>query len=222
VDPEVVRFPGDSGIAEANDAQARGLRVTAQLQHGDEHGTVWRPGESDVSIRPGWFYHAAEDHAVRSVANLIDLYFKSVGRNSFLMLNAPPAPNGLVHPTDVSRLESFGRWRRETFSRDLAEGATLSRENPNRIELRLKSPQTFDIVSLAEEIELGQRVIRYRFFYQDTNGVWQWLIEGHTIGCRKLDRFDSVTAQAVRLEIMASRAEPVIREIALHRSAAIA
>ena len=98
VDPNVVTFPG-----------ATGPGVTSALQHGDPNGTVWRPAEADTSIRPGWFYHPAEDTRVRSVDRLVDLYFQSVGRNSKLLLNVPPTPDGLLHDTDVQRLTALPR-----------------------------------------------------------------------------------------------------------------
>ena len=217
VDPTLIRYPGDSGIDTANDARAKGALKTQQLQNGVEEGTVWQPGESDVSIRPGWFYHAEEDNAVRSVSNLVDLYFKSVGRNSFLLLNVPPTQYGLFHSTDVARLKGFGDELRRIFATDLAGGSTVTASEKS-IELKLPKAATFDVISLEEQIELGQRVQSYRVLYQDTAGVWQWLIEGHTIGCKKLERFDPVTATAVRLEIHRSRATPAIRAIGLFKS----
>jgi alpha-L-fucosidase len=217
VDPSIIQYPGDSGIDTATDARAKGALKMSQLQNGNEDGTIWRPGESDVSIRPGWFYHVEEDQAVRSVSNLVDLYFKSVGRNSFLLLNVPPTPEGLFHETDVNRLRGFGGEIRRLFSRDLAAGSTVTTTDKT-IELRLPKPATFDILSLEEQIELGQRVQSYRVMYQDPVGVWQWLIEGHTIGYKKLERFDPVTATAFRLEIQCSRATPVIRAIGLYNS----
>jgi alpha-L-fucosidase len=68
---------------------------------------VWRPGETDVSIRPGWFYHPAEDAKVKTVDQLVDLYFTSVGRNSKLLLNVPPTRAGLLHETDVARIAEW-------------------------------------------------------------------------------------------------------------------
>ena len=67
---------------------------------------LWRPAEVDVSIRPGWFYHAAEDEQVRTVDNLTDLYFSSVGRNGKLLLNVPPTRAGLLRPSVTSTLEA--------------------------------------------------------------------------------------------------------------------
>src|SRR4051794_9333800 len=96
IDPNAVPYPG-----------ADVPKVGEILQHGDPAGSVWRPAEVDVSIRPGWFYHPAEDDRVRSVDNLLDLYFSSVGRNGKLLLNVPPTREGLLHPTDVARLTAF-------------------------------------------------------------------------------------------------------------------
>ena len=86
---------------------ARGPGVGDMRQHGDPHGGVWRPGETDVSIRPGWFNHPAEDDKVKSVDDLVELYFTSVGRNSKLLLNVPPTRGGLLYATDVARLAAM-------------------------------------------------------------------------------------------------------------------
>src|SRR5262249_39585885 len=96
VDPATVPYPG-----------ADGPDITSALQHGDPLGRVWRPAEADVSIRPGWFYHPADDSRVRSAANLLELYCSSVGRNSKLLLNVPPSTHGVLHETDVARLRAF-------------------------------------------------------------------------------------------------------------------
>ena len=113
VDPTAVPYPG-----------ATGDHIIRALQHGDPNGTVWRPGESDVSIRPGWFYHPAEDERVKTAAELVELYFSSVGRNSKLLLNVPPAREGLLHPTDVSRLGEMQQSLRRLFGTNLAAGGT--------------------------------------------------------------------------------------------------
>jgi hypothetical protein len=112
VDPELVPYPGIPGD-----------HIVQALQHGQPHGTVWRPGEADVSIRPGWFWHPAEDDRVRTPENLIDLYFLSVGRNAGLLLNVPPTSEGLFHPADVRSLKEFGRRREALFATNLALGA---------------------------------------------------------------------------------------------------
>src|SRR5262245_57269714 len=90
------------------------------LTNGDPNGSAWRPGEADVSIRPGWFHHPAEDARVKTVDQLVRLYFTSVGRNSKLLLNVPPTRTGLISDVDVSRLEDMREQLTKLFARDLA------------------------------------------------------------------------------------------------------
>lgn len=194
VDPATVPQPGVSGPA-----------VTASLQHGDPHGSVWRPGEADVSIRPGWFWHPAEDERVRTADNLIDLYFSSVGRNANLLLNVPPTTDGLFHETDVARLAEFGRRRAALFAHDLAAGARAAWSrgadgHTGTLELDLGRPVTFDVVRLEEAIENGQTIERYRLL-ASSGGEWREISAGTTIGHAKLDRVQPITATRLRLEV---------------------
>ncbi|HXD73616.1 MAG TPA: alpha-L-fucosidase [Vicinamibacterales bacterium] len=182
VDPDVVRVPGVSGDA-----------VTKMLQHGDPDGRAWRPGESDVSIRPGWFYHPAEDAKVRSIDNLVDLYFSSVGRNSKLLLNVPPTPDGLLHDTDVSRLAGMraaldGLFVNEvTRGRDARWQASEATSGTLTVDLGRDSPVT--ILDLREDITQGQRVAHYRVEARlHPSDPWQPLSTGTTIGHRRLER----------------------------------
>lgn len=76
----------------------------------------WYPSEVDVSIRPGWFYHEAEDSKVKSLKHLSDIYFRSVGYNSVLLLNIPPDRKGLISEADVNRLKEFAAYRQQIFA----------------------------------------------------------------------------------------------------------
>jgi len=174
------------------------------LQHGDRNGTVWRPAEVDVSIRPGWFYHPAEDERVRTVDNLVDLYFSSVGRNGKLLLNVPPTRAGLLHPTDVGRLASFRARLASLFEQDLARGASRTPVviggRSNGVELDLGRPVTIALARLEEDIARGQTVAKYTL-YGMTGSDWQVLSSGSTIGYTKLDRFSPASVRRVRLAI---------------------
>ena len=174
-------------------------QVGEWLQHGNANGTVWRPGEADVSIRPGWFHHEAENAKVRSTENLLELYFASVGRNANLLLNVPPTREGLFHEADVVRLADFGARRGELFSRDHGARAQVRRNNDG-VELELREPAPVGIVVLREQIEHGQAVSRYRVELR-TNGVWAVASRGTTIGRSRIDRFTVVTADRVRVVI---------------------
>ena len=193
VNPDVVTFPG-----------ADGPGVTDALQHGDPAGTVWRPAEVDVSIRPGWFYHPAEDDRVRTVDDLESLYFSSVGRNGKLLLNVPPTRDGLLHSTDVTRLAQFRARLTSLFERDLARDArrAFSVVPPARAELELDLGRTVTVgvARLEEDITRGQNVARYTL-YGAVDRDWQVLSRGSTIGYAKLDRFEPFTVRRVRLAI---------------------
>jgi alpha-L-fucosidase len=223
---------------------APGNAVIAALQHGDPAGDVWRPGESDVSIRPGWFWHKKENEKVRSVENLVDLYFKSVGRNSLLLLNVPPDDQGLLGEIDVKRLADFRASLDLVFKTDLAAGkravasnvrggsgefaplnafdekpdtywATDDTVTAGWIEVDLGARMAFNVLNVQEAIALGQRVEAYHLEYLDGQ-VWKRIVSGTTIGHRHLDRFETVTARRVRLSIDRSLASPAISSIGLH------
>jgi len=192
VDPSVVPFPGATGPA-----------IAEMLQHGDPLGTVWRPGEADVSIRPGWFHHPAEDGIVKSVDELVDLYFLSVGRNSKLLLNVPPTREGLLHPTDVERLRGMHARLKATFEENrrpaVGEGHTA----------------VVSVADLREDIAQGQSVAAYTL-HGRVGRSWRPLSSGTTIGHRKLDRFEPIEVNAVQLTIDEAIGEPPAVSLALY------
>lgn len=202
VDSSLVRFPGDAGADRPMDARALKLSVSRQLQHGDPGGDVWRPGEVDVSIRPGWFYHEEEDGRVRSLPNLVDLYFRSVGRNASLLLNVPPTPGGRFHDTDVRRLTEFGARLNALFADDLLADARADISG-DTVEIILPTPRRFGILRLAEPIASGQRIRRHCVRFRETGGTWAWLVDGDTIGHQRLHRFEPVVTDRLRVELTA-------------------
>ncbi|MBP8273856.1 MAG: alpha-L-fucosidase [Acidobacteria bacterium] len=183
-DPSVVPVPGLSGAA-----------VTKMLREGDPNGSAWCPGETDVSIRPGWFYHPADDAKVRSVENLVNLYFTSVGRNSKLLLNVPPTRDGLLHDIDVERLTGMRARLDEMFaSPSPAQGLTTD----------FGRERSISISELREEIATGQTIAGYTLEGSTDKTSWHTLASGTTIGYCKLDRFALVTVRYVRLTVTAS------------------
>jgi len=192
VDPSVVPFPGASGDA-----------VMRMLQQGDPNGSAWRPGETDVSIRGGWFYHPAEDARVKSVDDLVGLYFTSVGRNSKLLLNVPPTREGLLGDVDVSRIAGMRAKLDSLFSNNVG-AATRTSWRPSAkggvLDIDLGDTRRFSIADLREDIRQGQTVASY-VLEREREGAWQAVCEGTTIGYRKLDRFDAVEARRLRLTI---------------------
>ena len=189
VNPAIVTYPG-----------ADGPGIIDSLQHGDPNGSVWRPAEVDVSIRPGWFYHPAEDARVRSVENLLNLYATSVGRNGKLLLNVPPTRDGLLHPTDVAHLTAMRERLGSMFGRDLAARArtTWQATGPRTavLEVDLGDPGRIGFARLEEDITHGQRVSAYRLL-----GDGAVISRGTTVGYAKIDQFSPVEVRKLRLEI---------------------
>jgi alpha-L-fucosidase len=191
VDPDTVPVPGLGGDA-----------VVRQLQHGDAEGTVWRPGECDVSIRPGWFHHAAEDGRVRDGDDLVRLYFESVGRNSKLLLNVPATTAGLLHDVDVARLDAMHSSLTRLFEERVAsiEFDVAEPDAQRSVEVSLEGAPAVAIAELRENIRNGQAVARYRLEGYDGAG-WSVLARGTTIGHCKLDRLAPGSPRRVRLTV---------------------
>jgi alpha-L-fucosidase len=208
VDPAAVPYPGASGD-----------QVTAMLQHGDPDGSVWRPAETNTSIRPGWFYHPAEDGRVREVDDLVDLHFTSVGRNSKLLLNVPPDRRGLLHETDVARLRGMRERLDAMFGEDLVHGRPLTwrRTGPRAAEGELPFGRVTSVgaVRIEEPIERGQAIANYTLLGRD-NGAWRTLAQGTTVGYARLHRLAPVQVSRVRVVIDDAAAEPALVRVRVY------
>jgi alpha-L-fucosidase len=182
---------------------------------------AWYPAECDVSIRPGWFYHAKEDGKVKSLAQMLDIYYRSVGRNAVLLLNVPPDRRGLFHENDVARLKELRTVLDETFRTDLAAGKPTRRSAATQrkpwIEIALQGPTTFDRALLEEQITQGQRVENFALEAWDGQ-AWKPIAEAGTIGYKRLLRFPAVTTSRVRLTVLESRDTPKICAFQLFKS----
>ncbi len=211
VDPRIVTVPGMTGD-----------EVMRSLTQGDRAGFIWRPGETDTSIRPGWFHHPAEDTKVKGVEELVEIYFTSVGRNSKLLLNVPPSRTGLVHETDVARLTGMRARLDAVFADDLArdgEAKWVSTSGTTAVgTLEFAREQRAGILDLREDIWQGQRVAKYAVEAL-VGGAWRPLVRGTTIGCRKLDRFTPVAMRAVRVTIEDTIETPLSVSIGLYAGA---
>ena len=210
------------------------------LQHGDPSGTLFSIGEADVSLRPGWFYH--EDQDPKSLEELVEIYFHSVGRGTPLLLNIPPNQDGFFDEKDIQRLYEFAAYRDEFYKEDLALGAKVSgpalspdfachhltdgleasswasdAELPIQLELDLGSPKTFDVIELREDLKLGQRIAAFHA-QVELDGVWQEFGSGYTVGYKRLLRGSVVEAQKIRVTITEAQALPLLTKISLYKT----
>ncbi len=198
---------------------------------GHRNGKFWIPAECDVPLRRGWFYHQAQDGTVKTPAQLLDIYFKSVGRGADLDLGLAPDQRGLLHENDVKSLAEFGAILQQTFSVNLAQGAKIKASNvrgkefaPNKlldvdrysywatedkmttpeVIFTLKKSASFNVIRLRENIKLGQRI---EAFAVDAwqSGAWKEIANATSIGANRLIKLSSkITTNKVRLRITKS------------------
>lgn len=240
-------FAGETNWSMFNmDSVTVGAADVAYLNSGDPNGVDWVVGECDVSVRPGWFYHETEDSQVKTPQQLVDIYYKSVGRNGTLLLNIPPDKRGLFHENDIQILKEFRKIIDETFKTNLAIGKKIIASNfrlnhekfaPNNIldgdkdtywatddgvldamlEIDLGKGVSFDRAMLREPIRFGQRISGFSLEAL-VDGKWTELAKGTTIGYKRLLRFEPVTATKVRIKISEANNVPALSEFGLFKA----
>lgn len=217
-----------------------GFKDYKQLQFGWEDGDQWTPAECDVSIRPGWFYHEKEDSKVKTVEDLCNLYYKSVGHNATMLLNFPVDKDGLIHPIDSANAVNFHRKIRQELSVNLLKGITpkvdsqqgkhigknttdgqydtfwaSKKKKDAYIEFQLGKPKSITRLMLQEYIPLGQRVKAFSIYYQQGKN-WVRLDpkeETTTIGYKRILRFDKITTSGIRIVIDDAKGCPCINSV---------
>lgn len=166
----------------------------------------WYPSEVDVSIRPGWFYHPEQDHQVKTLQQLVDIYFQSVGMNSVLLLNIPPDTRGQLHEIDVERIKQLGDYINTTFNNNkLTDGNTSwkAKAGDNK-EFNIASGETINTIMLQEDILKGQRVEVFKV-EGFINDEWVKLTEGTTIGYKRLLKLNDVKPTKIRVTVIETR-----------------
>lgn len=200
-----------------------------ELRSGHEDGTHWVPAEADVSIRPGWYYHPYEDHKVKTLPHLLDIYYQSVGRNASLLLNLPIDNRGLVHENDQMQLRKLATQLEKDFAENILGEAQVSATNVRggsssyaasqvndsnsqtywatndsvvtaTISFSFDKPMTFNRLLLQEYIALGQRVKAFDVEVE-TDGRWEKVDQQTTIGYKRILRLKTVTSSKLRINI---------------------
>ena len=213
------------------------------LNHGDPEGDMYSVGEADVSIRSGWFYH--DNQQPKSIKDLMDIYFKSVGRGTPLLLNIPPNKEGRFADADVARLKEFRATLDQMYATDFAKGATVTASSTRKNHLYQASHLTdgkddtswalandaktgeftvdlgqkrrFDVVELKEDIAKGQRISGFKVEVE-LNGRWVPYGEGSTVGYRRLIQGQPVEAQKIRVTITGAQATPILTNFSVYKT----
>ena len=213
---------------------------------GQENGTHWVPAEADVSIRPNWYYHKSEDDKVKTLKQLLDIYYNSVGKNSTLLLNLPVDRRGLVHENDERQLKKLTTQLKEDFTTNLVLNskttATNIRGNSKNyasnnaidndkntywatddgvtkasITINFDEPTVFNRFLIQEYIKLGQRVKQFSL-EAEIDGKWQLIDNQTTIGYKRILRFKTVKATKIRVNIEDAKACPLISNISVYNA----
>ena len=168
------------------------------------------PAETDMSIRPGWFYH--ENEEPHSLDRLFNTYLRTVGGNTTFNLNIPPMPNGKFNEKDVERLKELGDKINTELGTNLAEDAELTenkKENSYQTEftVKLKEKQPLKYIELAETIAEGQKVESFKIYSKTDDGIWNFEEHGTTIGSRKIVALENVTTDELKVQITSARDE---------------
>ena len=211
------------------------------LNHGNVNGANWIPAECDVSIRPGWFYHSAEDSLVKTPKALFEIYLKSFGRGSNLLLNVPADRSGLISAYDSAALMGFARLREESFhssliKKDNAEillnkknvTESLTDENENTwitlgndyatdfLEIRFTKIQSVNCMLLKEPLQNGQRVNSFTIELWNGNQLL-YRLEQTTIGHQRMLTFPVQTVTRIRIKITGAKSDPMISEVGVYQ-----
>ncbi len=216
------------------------------LTSGHEDGTHWLPAEVDVSIRPGWYYHKSEDHKVRSVKTLVDIYYNSIGRNASFLLNFPVDARGLIHEKDVEHLMKMVNVIKKDFETNLATDVSVEASNVRgnsssfnaekaidenkdtywatddgitnaSITLDFGKETTFNRFLAQEYIPLGQRVKKFTL-EAFVHNEWKEIASQTTIGYKRILRFDNVTSNKLRFNILDAKGSPTITNIEVYHA----
>ena len=207
-------------------------------RNGQENGTHWVSPEVDVSIRPGWYYHADQDLKVKTPDSLMKIYVASVGRNSNLLLNIPVDKRGLIHPNDSISMIGFKQLREKglvnligkndhisTSSNhmgksyaDLIDKNTKTFWAANKadqlplISIDLKTPKLINAIMIQEPIFMGQRIIQFIVKLTDENGTKEEII-CQTIGNKRIVPFKQKIIKNIQIEFLKSRGQVLISNV---------
>lgn len=217
------------------------------LNTGDFFGTSWVIGQCDVSIRRGWFFHTTDDETVKTPSQLVDLYYRSVGRNAVFLLNLPPNRDGLFAEKDVASLKKFKEILDKTFKENMVANAkvtatsqfakdskfssdNLTDNDANSywaaaadkrqasLEMAIDSTKKFDRILLQEPIKFGQRICSFDIQVLKPGG-WQTIASGTSIGYKRLLRITPITGSKLRINIRDANNTPALSNFGIFKAA---
>lgn len=207
----------------------------------NEENLIWYPAEVNTSIRPGWFYHEEEDEQVRSLEELIHIYYNSVGGNATFLLNIPPTKEGLFHEKDKKRLQEIGDYLCNAFKKNLMRDAKLLANAEMKgheiehiredsydtwfmtvdgvtacdIEIQWADDQIISHIVLKENIRCSQRIEKFAVSIEK-QGTFETVYEGSVVGHKRIIPLEQMETKRVRIRIMDARVAPTLSFIGIY------
>jgi alpha-L-fucosidase len=186
------------------------------LKSGDPDGKYWMPAMSDAPLRGygghEWFWEPDDEHLIYPLDKLMDMYEKSVGRNSTLILGITPDTSGKIPDPDVRRLQELGAEINNRFRDPIAKKRLLSFQNPESVTLPIKNGIEVSTLVIQENIRYGERVREF-LIEAKINGQWRSLNKGTCIGHKRIVSFDPIKPEEIKLTILASQGKPKIKSL---------
>jgi alpha-L-fucosidase len=186
------------------------------LKHGDPNGKYWVPAMSDAPLRGAngrheWFWEPNDEQAIEPLESLMNMYYKSVGRNSTLILGLTPDPDGLMPEKDVQRLKEFGQEVNRRFSVPIASNSG----NKKQLEIKLNKKQPVNHLIISEDIRLGERIRNYKAEVY-INGKWEIVCKGESVGHKRIEQFDTVETNRIRFTVTDAVDIPCIKNFSVY------
>jgi alpha-L-fucosidase len=205
--------PNWNTLDTAGFTRGAGAPSTDTLNHGNENGKVWLPAECDVSIRPGWFYHAEQDDSVKTPEQLFELYLKSVGRGANLLLNVPPDREGLINAHDSAALVGFKKLRDENLNNAIADKKFTVASSTYKIDL--PQSQKINCIVLNENIATGQKIKSFTIQLKQKNNTVKEMHE-NTVGKKRILTFPATEVDSIIIKIDEAKATPLLNEVSAY------
>ncbi|QTD39291.1 alpha-L-fucosidase [Polaribacter batillariae] len=186
------------------------------LKQGDANGKFWVPAMADAPLRGyngrhEWFWEPGDEAHIFPLDNLMDMYYKSVGRNSTLIMGLTPNPEGLIPEPDVKRLKEWGDEIKRRFQNPIASTSGKGKELV--VKLHKKTP--INHIIIQEDIQKGEHVRNY-MVEGWVDGKWIVLTKGESIGHKRIEQFKTVKVGKIRLKVLKANREPQIKKISVY------
>lgn len=213
-----IRWPGsESGMLAYpawNSLSSKDLNSGISTQYNDDpNGDAWAPLEADAPLyNHNWFWNPTNEKKRKTVQNLIDMYYKSAGYGGVMLLNASPDTTGKITDGDKNTYRAFGQAIQQRFSDPLKQ---LANKKGSTFIISFDKPTPVNHVIIEEDYRYGHRIRNYTVEGK-INNQWIVLVNGSSVGRKKIDAFATQKVTAIKLTINSFVNTPLIRSLKVY------